>query len=161
MREPGEKLSHALIEAYRATCYRLFLDAQSIDLYIDQSSPALDACLRSRGVECAAFLTAWNPRSQSLSRPDNHARQQQLCRELEQAGYACLPGEGRDMSGHWEAEESLLALGLDRVSAHRMALRYGQHAYVYLKVGRPAELILLSEDARHSDHRGDGKKFSD
>lgn len=51
-----------------------------------------------------------------------------------------LPAEGRDPTGAWEAEASVLAFGLDAGQARELMARYQQHAIVWLSIGEPASL---------------------
>ena len=56
------------IRAYLATDYRLGHGDADIVLKIGVQSPDLAELFAVRGVECGAFITAYNPRGQVLSR---------------------------------------------------------------------------------------------
>jgi hypothetical protein len=70
-----------LRQAFEETHYTVHHEPP-FTLHIGQPCPELDALLRRSGHACAAFLTAWNPMSQSHSLEDNHQRQQSLLNEL-------------------------------------------------------------------------------
>jgi hypothetical protein len=121
----------------------VFVADDELVMIIGKTSKELDALLFDSGVSSAAFLTAWNPRSEVLSPGENALLQAQLTTELSAAGLNFLPGEGRDPAGIWEPEQSLLLLGAKRAAAARLAMKYGQNAYVWLQLGEPAELVLM------------------
>lgn len=129
-----------LERAYRRTTYRVDAPGGSIDLRIGEASPALDALLRSEGVDCWAFVTAWNPRSEKLSIKNNRLRNIALCGELRCAGLRWWPGQGVGDGGDWPPEDSLLVLGLNAVDALALGRRHGQHAVVTGRVGECAVL---------------------
>lgn len=142
------------LSAYRAAAYVLSADSgEPIVMRIGRRCPEIADLLAASGVATAAFLTAWNPGSRrDLDDDAQHARQQRLCDDLAGMGICWLPGEGRDDSGDWR-EPSVLALGLDRVSAARLAERYGQFGFVQVGLDGVAELVLVSgwEDQSESD----------
>jgi hypothetical protein len=53
-----------------------------------------------------------------------------------------IEGDGGDQAGRWEPEQSVLILGIDKVSAIKLALDYGQNALIWIEHGQPPELVL-------------------
>lgn len=100
----------------------------------------LDALLAAHGEHCWAYVTACNPRSQSLPDADNAARHADLLAQVQAAGHVFYPGRGMPDSGDWKPEESLLILGLDQDAALRLGARFGQNAVVVGSAGGRAEL---------------------
>ncbi|HBK55214.1 MAG TPA: hypothetical protein DDZ76_02830 [Xanthomonadales bacterium] len=155
--DPGVRM-HGLTQAYRAAAYVLRSDSgEPIVMRIGRRCPEIADLLTVSGVATAAFLTAWNPGSRrDLDDTAQQARQQRLCDDLVRMGIGWLPGEGRDDSGDWR-EPSVLALGLDRVSAARLAERYGQFGFVQVGLDGVAELVLVSgregQSASDIDHK--------
>lgn len=134
--------SNALRDAYAATDY-VVLVTPELHVRIGEDLPReLTALMAERGCRTAAIVTAWNPYSRQLPPEDNHRRQLQLHDDLGAAGIEWLPAEGRDPTGAWQAEASVLAFGLDAGQARELMARYQQHAIVWLAIGEPAALCF-------------------
>jgi len=61
-----------------------------------------------------------------------------------EAGYACVPGMGRDPGGEWPSEPSVLVLGISRREAEVLGRSYDQNAIVFYEKDTAAELVLLA-----------------
>jgi hypothetical protein len=134
-------LDQALIDAYRATNYVLFLDEErEITLNIGVPSPAFDRMLDRRGVETAVVVTAYNPRSVVLSDAENRARHAELTEMLNARGYDYALGEGRDPTGHWKAELECVVFGISMEVGLEIARRFDQNAIVFVRRGGLPEL---------------------
>jgi len=134
-------LDHALIEAYRATNYVLFLDdGLEITLNIGIPNPAFDGVLERRGAKTAVVVTAYNPRSVVLGDAENRARHAELTVLLDARGYDYALGEGRDPSGHWQAELECVVFGIAREAGLEIARRFDQNAIVFVARGAAPEL---------------------
>jgi hypothetical protein len=77
-------LDSELIEAYSRTEYRVNSDPP-FALAVGISSSALKSLYSARRADSAAFVTAYNPFSQQLSKQQNALRQEALKAELENA----------------------------------------------------------------------------
>lgn len=143
-----ERLLAAQFEAaYRNTDY--VIHELETTLRIDASSPAVDALLREVGVRNAVFLTAWNPRSQSLSKAENEMRNNLLLKRIHQLGqYRVLAGEGRGRGGGWIPERSFLVLGMPRRDANHLADEFNQNAYVHYNARGVAKLVWRAPQGR-------------
>lgn len=135
-------ISSSLQDAYLATHYRV-LAPQAFTLRIGATSDPLLALYRSSNVQEAAFLTAWNPFSVTVSREQNCRAQRLLAERLSKSVVAVLPGLGIDPESMHPGEESLLALGLPRDRAIRLAQEFHQNALVWIGPDAVPELILL------------------
>lgn len=126
-------MSHAvppdLLQAYRATRVHAELPDGPVELPAADEAPLaeLPSVLR----DGAWVLTAWNPRSEQLSRSENDARSDRLAQDLLDLGATRWPAWGRARDGGWE-EASWLAVGLRRTDALALGERYGQHAIFWL-----------------------------
>ncbi|WP_454719494.1 MULTISPECIES: DUF3293 domain-containing protein [Cupriavidus] len=143
----GSRIDPALIQAYLETRYHVRGNAP-LTLAIGVPSPALAALHAAAGVDCSAFVTAWNPYSRPQPDPAanarrNAARQQRLARELAGLGLAAIDGIGQHPSGGWPGEESLLVLGLALDAARALGARHGQNAIVWSGADAVPRLILL------------------
>jgi hypothetical protein len=135
-------LAPELLEAYRNTRY-VVLGEPELVLRIGEPNPALDALLDAKGAAAAAYLTASNPRGRVQAESDNAIAAAALRRSLSDAGYACLPGEGRDPEGKWTPEKSVLVLGMAREDAVALGRALDQNAIVFVERGKAPELVLL------------------
>ena len=80
------KVSQAIVAAYEATEFRV-LEPLPFTLWVGCASDDLLALYASTNVNCAAFLTAWNPYSLEISDKDNKKAQEALLRYLSLEGY--------------------------------------------------------------------------
>ena len=133
-----------LLAAYRAAHYKVTGTATPFGLRVGQPSAELAALHRANGVNCSAFITAWNPRSVATSGNLNRASPQRLESQLTAMGLAFLAGIGEDPAGVWPGEPSVLVLGIPRSEAERIGRTFGQLAIVWS--GEPAipELVVLT-----------------
>ncbi|MGO4579961.1 DUF3293 domain-containing protein [Cupriavidus sp. 2TAF22] len=132
-----------IIQAYRETHYHV-RGATPLTLNVGEPNPALAALHAAAGVDCSAFITAWNPFSQQEDDPAaNAVRQQALVRELTQLGLRCIDGIGQHPTNGWDGEESFLVPGLSLDAARALGARYGQNAVVWSGADAVPQLILL------------------
>jgi len=121
-----------LIKAYRQASYVVFEDDEEIVLKVGQVSPKLVSTMKKNEVNCAAFLTAYNPHSRPLELIANQQAQAKLLEQLQSLNINYLVGEGRDDSGNWKAESSVLALGISLQNAEILAQQFQQNAFVWI-----------------------------
>jgi hypothetical protein len=105
---------------------------------IGEQSDDLRVLLGSMGVESAAFITAWNPRSEQLTDDENDDRQGMLLTDIEKIRLNYLVGYGQ--LDDWQ-EYSYLVLGIDKDQATAMATRFEQNGYVWIGPAGIPELI--------------------
>lgn len=132
----------SVLAAYRETEYRV-LGATGFTLLIGQVSEELLRLYARQGVECAAFLTAWNPYSEAIDAATNRRRQDSLALDLESLGVVVMPGVGQHPSGHWPGEDSFLVLGMNVEQAKALGHRYEQNALVWIGKDAVPALIML------------------
>jgi hypothetical protein len=131
-----------LVAAYKSAVYRVRDGDCWIEFFVDSNSPELENILRSYSAETAAFITAYNPRSHALGAKENQQFHENLLNTVAAMQLQWIEGEGGDRAGRWEPEQSALILGIDRASATKLALDYGQNAWVWIQRGQPPKLIL-------------------
>jgi hypothetical protein len=124
------KISPELWQAYEETDFIVFSDPQ-FTLRIGKFSEPLEQLLRSKRRTTAAFLTAFNPYSQPLTKEENTAKQDQLIKDVELRGLHFLLGIGQHPSQQWEGEPSLLILGIGLEAAKNLGNKYEQNAFVW------------------------------
>ena len=142
MKLSGSEISTELIDAYRATNYRV-LGQNPFVLNIGQSSKPLQKLYDEHGCRSAAFITAWNPFSQPTDDTENSRLQALLETELLVVSTALFAGMGEDPSGQWPGEKSTLALGLSLTSAKSIGTRFKQNAFVWIDRDANPELLIL------------------
>ena len=131
------------VRAYLATDYRLGHAAQDIVLTIGQRSERLAALFAAKGVNCGAFLTAYNPRGTLQPEAANQLAHAQLATQLEQFGYEVIEGSGSEEGTDWPAEKSYFAFGLALEPAKAMGTHFDQDAIVWVGADAEPQLILL------------------
>ena len=131
------------VRAFLATDYRLGHAAQDIVLTIGQRSERLAALFAAKGVNCGAFLTAYNPRGTLQPEAANQLAHAQLATQLEELGHEVIAGAGSAAGGGWAAEESYFALGMDLEPAKAMGTHFDQDAIVWVGADAEPQLILL------------------
>ena len=128
------RLTKELAAAYFTTDYIVDNRPNSFRLRAGGLSRQLQLLHSEKGVTCSAYLTACNPFSQPLSSADNELKMNDLKADLE-GKWEYQTGEGKDPEGRWPGEPSLLILGIPEEDAHRLAVKYGQFAYLFCKSG--------------------------
>ena len=131
------------VQAYEATDYRLGHNDQDIVLTIGQHSPRLAALFAGNGVNCGAFLTAYNPRGALQPDAANQLAHAQLATQLAQLGHEVIAGSGSEKGTDWAPEESYFALGLALEPAKAMGTHFDQDAIVWVGADAKPQLILL------------------
>jgi Protein of unknown function (DUF3293) len=131
------------IRAYLATGYRLGHTPDSIILFIGNRSPRLAELYRSHGVDCGAFITAFNPRGGIQPETDNERGHAELKRTLQELGISAIEGSGSEEGSDWPAEKGCFALGLPLDQAKAIGARFDQDAIVWVGADAVPQLILL------------------
>lgn len=111
-------------------------------LRIGHPCPALDELLQAGGHGSAAFITAWNPYAQTLSKEENSTRQIALLADILARGLTSLPGIGQHPDNGWPGEESALVLGINLDAAKALATKYEQLAFVWAPAASVPELVF-------------------
>ncbi len=118
--------------AYLSTHYKVGVGRDAFVLKIGIPSPEIMSRLRPGQSPSGAFITACNPLSDQVSDEDNAAAQSALLAELQWTCPKVAEGMGEDAAGQWPGEPSYFAEGLDAVDAAYLALRFRQHAFVWI-----------------------------
>ena len=117
-------------------------------LRVGKACPALDELLQARGQQGAAFITACNPNSQSMSSEGNASRQEELLADIRALSLISLPGIGRHRDNCWPDSESILILGINLDAAKALASKHGQWAFVWAPASGVPELVVLPQRPR-------------
>ncbi len=134
-------LAPNLLQAFAETHYTVRHETP-FTMHIGLPCPPLVALMSHHKVQCAAFITAFNPFSRQLSDSDNSVRQATLKAQLNQRGLICIDGIGQHPSNHWPGEISVLVLGLDLEAAKTVARHHEQHAFVWAASDGVPQLVV-------------------
>ena len=124
---------------YLESTYSVFIEKDKVDIKIGKMLPLIIQSLINKE-HSAVILTAWNPRSQTLSLSENESRNLALLEKFDKYTVFKAMGQGEDSS--WLAEESYFILGLNKNKAELLAMQYEQYAYVWLERGQSASLAF-------------------
>ena len=136
------KLAPDLISAYEVTNFHVKAEP-AFTLKVGKASEELKALFNQNNVTSAAFITAWNPYSNSLSDEENQSRNDQLKNELIIRSLKLIDGFGQDPLGQWSGEDSFLVLGIDLEASKKLGNQFEQNAIVWMDEDAVPKLILL------------------
>ena len=131
------------LRAYEATDYRLGHTDQDIVLTIRKRSERLATLFAVYGVNCGAFLTAYNPQGTIQSDAANAQGHAELASKLQELGVQAIEGSGSEEGTEWPAEKSYFALGLALELAKAIGTHFDQDAIVWVGPDAVPQLILL------------------
>jgi sugar phosphate isomerase/epimerase len=131
------------VRAYLATDYRLGHSHQDIVLNIGKRSERLAALFAERGVNCGAFITAYNPRGTQQPEAANTRDHAELADLLHAQGIASIEGSGSEEGTDWPSEKSWFALGLELEPSRALGNHFNQDAIVWVGADAVPQLILL------------------
>jgi hypothetical protein len=129
-----------LLQAFSETHYTVNHEAPFV-MQIGKPCPELKTLMAEQNALRAAFITAWNPFSQTLHAKENQARQDELKANIKRRGLICIDGIGKHPSNNWPGEVSVLVLGFDLEAAKSLARHYEQHAFVWAAGDGVPELV--------------------
>jgi hypothetical protein len=135
------KIPVRTIAAYRSTNYGVNA-ASGFILNVDQPSPNLVRLHQKHQVTCSAYITAYNPFSNTLTQSENESRHQKLLSIVKAKKLAYYEGEGQGLDCDWR-EKSLLILGLDLATAKQIGNDFEQNAVIWADANGVPQLILL------------------
>jgi hypothetical protein len=136
------KLAPDLINAYEVTNFHVKAEP-AFTLNVGKVSEELKAIFKKNNLTSAAFITAWNPYSKSLSEEENQARNDQLKNELIIRSLKFIDGFGQDPLGQWSVEDSFLVFGIDLEASKKLGIQFEQNAIVWSDIDAVPKLILL------------------
>lgn len=134
----------ALRSQYLQAKYVVFDKPEELVLHVGQKNQGLDVLLERESAQTWAFLTAYNPYSKQLTKSENEARQAELIQSLNSENLRFIDGYGAsDEPGEWEAEPSVLILGIEKEAALAIARRFEQNAILYGRIFEEPELVWV------------------
>lgn len=135
-------IADELLRAYRETSFHVD-GPPALVLRVGQASTPLKDLYRTLGCDCAAYITAFNPFSETASDASNADNQARLEAELAARGFNFLPGQGVGADPQWPAEPSCLVPGMTLEQAREFGRAYRQNAVVWCRADAVPQLVLL------------------
>jgi hypothetical protein len=139
-----KSIDPGLWKAYEETDFIVHSTPECL-LNIGQFYDPLLKLMRFHKVSTAAFVTAYNPYSQQLSKHENFERQESLVKEAQSRCLNLVQGLGQHPDHKWEGEPSLFILGIALESAKKLARTYEQNAFVWCDESCIPQLIASFE----------------
>lgn len=130
---------------YRETIYSVFIGGNKIGIAIDKPVPDTINKILNKNTS-AVLITAWNPRSETLSLQENNQRNTELEDILLTKNYQYYKAIGQEnvsdtkTGKKWPDEEGFCILGLNELETEQLAVDFHQNAYVLLEYGKTAIL---------------------
>ncbi|HET8899949.1 MAG TPA: DUF3293 domain-containing protein [Rhodanobacteraceae bacterium] len=137
------RVSPALQAAYAAANYAIRERSGSLRLRIGGTDAALASLLARHGSDHAALVSAFNPRSERLSRAMNRQRHAWLLARLQAERRRWLPARNSDPGGDFPAEAAVLIFDLDLADARGLGRAFDQNAVVLIDARGLARLCWL------------------
>jgi hypothetical protein len=131
-----------LIRAYEETEYSVFAE-KAFTIKVGQPNDLLVELHQLHQTSSSAFVTAWNPYSERKSDEANAKRQDKLVASIKERGFPYYLGVGKDPSGAWPGETSVLVLGTSLDEAKGLGTEWGQNAIIWTGADGVPHLILL------------------
>lgn len=135
-------ISEDLINAYREIEYIVNIEPP-MPLRVGQKNEALIALHKKYRVESSAFITAYNPYSESTLDANNVKLQSELHKELQTRSLTFLDGKGLHPSNMWPAEPSFLVMGLSLEASKILGIKFQQNAILWCDKDGIPQLVLL------------------
>ena len=131
-----------LRRAYENAVYAIFA-SPGVEFRIGKPSDVLDAMMAMNRVRSAAFVSSATARGAASL--ENERRLADFLLRAQTAGlaYRIYQGEGRDPEGKWNAEPSVLIMGIPRGEAEALGRKLEQNAIVWIEKGQAPELVVL------------------
>jgi hypothetical protein len=144
----NKKINQDLVQAYTAAKYIVHGEQEElIEVRVGQPCSVINKLILKADSKLAVLLTPENPFSESLSEAQNAARHTEFLAAIHSEHVNYLTGYGCDDEELWGREASYLLFLQEKKFADKLALQFGQNAYLLLVPKNPARLMLRSENS--------------
>ena len=131
--------SNQIEQAFLETNYIAEIENNPIVLKIGETPEIL--IQRFPKIKTWAFITAWNPLPDILTKSENDIRNNQLKVQLKEEGFIFYPGVGISKNEVW-SEESFFIENIELETANEISLKFGQLAFLYGDGAKGNQLIF-------------------
>ncbi len=128
-----------LEQAYRQAEYHLPL--ANVLIKIGTANAHLDELLLDNNAWSWAFVTACNPASKLLNEQENTQRQQALTAVVRKMGLRFTEAFSSSPADDWPREQSIFIFDITLEQAVDLGRQFSQHAIVFGRLGKEAELV--------------------
>ena len=135
-------ISDDLMQAYEATNFKVLSDPPFI-LNIGKPSKEVSEIFTQTSTSCAAYITAFNPYSETMSDAENIQAHKRLISQLAQDGYEIIDAIGEDPNGEWPGETSVFVFQMSKEHAIKYGRQFRQNAIVWIDNKGVPELVTL------------------
>lgn len=140
MEELQLRISEAqLITAYHKTNFNVY--EPKLTIKINEKNHELDSILKKENATEWAYITAYNPMSNSRTEQENIIANESLFNDIKD--FKTFKGEGIGEDLRWKPEESFLIIGISENKARELGRKYVQKAIVSGTLGQTAKLLIL------------------
>ena len=126
-------------QAFLETNYIAEIENNPIVLKIGETPENL--IQRFPEIKTWAFITAWNPLPDILTKSENDIRNNQLKVQLEEEGFIFYQGVGISKNEVW-SEDSFFIENIELETANDISLKFGQLAFLYGDIAKGNKLIF-------------------
>ena len=131
--------SNQIEQAFLETNYIAEIEDNPIVLKIGETPENL--IQRFPKIKTWAFITAWNPLPDILTKSENDIRNNQLKIQLKEEGFIFYPGVGISKNEDW-SEDSFFIENIELETANDISLKFGQLAFLYGDIAKGNQLIF-------------------
>lgn len=131
--------SNQIEQAFLETNYIAEIENNPIVLKIGETPENL--IQRFPKIKTWAFITAWNPLPDILTKSENDIRNNQLKVQLKEEGFIFYPGVGISKNEDW-SEDSFFIENIELETANDISLKFGQLAFLYGDIAKGNQLIF-------------------
>ena len=131
--------SNQIEQAFLETNYIAEIENNRIVLKIGETPEIL--IQRFPKIKTWAFITAWNPLPDILTKSENDIRNNQLKVQLKEEGFIFYPGVGISKNEDW-SEDSFFIENIELETANDISLKFGQLAFLYGDIAKGNQLIF-------------------
>ena len=133
--------SNQIEQAFLETNYIAEIENNPIVLKIGETPENL--IQRFPKIKTWAFITAWNPLPDILTKSENDIRNNQLKVQLKEEGFIFYPGVGISKNEDW-SEDSFFIENIELETANDISLKFGQLAFLYGDIAKGNQLIFTT-----------------
>ncbi|WP_440881599.1 DUF3293 domain-containing protein [Tenacibaculum sp. C7A-26P2] len=136
-------MNEFLQKAYMETTYQIVGKKDTYKLRLDTLNHEFNIWCKKCNIKSWAFITAFNPFSNELSKFENELLNSQLQKIILKEGYNFNLGKGVPANDNWSAEESFFIHNITLSNAKKIGIQFNQNAIVFGDSDNLQKLIWL------------------
>ena len=136
-------MNEFLQKAYMETIYQIVDQKDIYKLQLNTLNHEFSIWCKKCNIRSWAFITAFNPFSNELSKFENELLNSQLQQTIIKEGYNFNLGKGVPAHDNWDSEESFFIHNISLSNAKKIGIKFNQNAIVYSDSDNLKKLIWL------------------